>query len=188
MAYRVNRRNVSARGRRTRRGRSPIRTTHWYRQPLVPMVGLTTGPVAIDLLPDTVLDPGARLGATIIRIHMVLRAHFVVSQIETPAWMFWVGIYVGPALAPAPPPGPGAHANDVDWMFWKPVTPGSPGNLVFGTAPDQHVSAALEFDIKSQRRFYEPTDKAWLVGQLENNSGITTGLEPTFTSSVLIKR
>lgn len=185
MAYRTYRSNTRPRSRRRSRRSAPVRTTHWYRQPALQFTEITAGPQALDLLPDTVLDPGARLGATVTRIHIELRARWVVAQVTPPIWFFYLGVYVGPSTFPTLPLGPGAHANDVDWMFWRAIGPQSAGNLVIGATD---MSAQYTFDVKSQRRFYEPTDKLWMIGQAEGNQGVTDSLEPAVTVSTLIKR
>lgn len=205
MAYRSTRRNQSARGRRSRRSRGPVRTTHWYRQanrpfsesqaPGTGVAGeLSAGPVVIDLLPDAVLDPGARLGATVERIHLKLNAEWVTAQASMPDWNAYLGLYVGPGLSPSPPPSPAGALNAVDWMFWRALGAleggGATAFLTVGVEPDltTHIGTVYNFDVKSKRRFYEPTDKLWAVMELRNNQGYQASLAPALTASVLIKR
>lgn len=187
MAYRAYKRNTRSRSRPlNRRSSRPARTTHWYRT-RGPIVGLTAGPVNIDLLPDAVFDPGARLGSTVERVRLNFRGHWNAAQTLTPQWVCYLGLYVGPEDV-NDTLGPGSHANQVDWMMYQTLPPLTANSWVVDVAPNQAFMTSYEFDVKSKRRFYEPTDKLWLTAELYLNQGVTVSMEPAYTASVLIKK
>lgn len=190
MAYRQYRRNYSARGRRSRRSsRYPVRTTHWYRQANVPFGdSLLSGPAALDLLPDDVLDPGARLGATVTRVHLKVDAYWTPAIAALPDWHMYFGLYVGPGAPAAQIPSPATALNAVDWFFWETLSVHNVDNGTILNETAASYSVGYTRDVKSQRRFYEPTDKVWAVAELRNNAGYAAGNGPTVTVSVLIKK
>lgn len=146
-----------------------------------------TGVVGFDLLPDANLDPGARIGATVVRIHIKLNLMFQSSVSDAnpvQAW-FWAGVMVLPADTPNFT-FPNVRGNPrLDWMLWDAISPYRDSRLL--TAGSTPSMLWRDYDIKSQRKLVEQDDKPFLViaaGHLAGDD-IT---EVAGYASVLIKR
>lgn len=177
MAYR--RARPSRRRGRSFRGSSPRRTV-WIRT-FPAGAGLTAGGhVGLDLVPDTALDPGARIGATVERIRLRLQWQTGATITMGADGYATSGVVLGSFAGSAGTPNPVA---DADWMAWNPVPlSGWDGALVAAGAVTSPYLQSTTIDVRSKRVFTQPTDQLWLSFGANYDCGAIVA-----ASSVLIK-
>lgn len=151
--------------RRGSRGRGGYRRTNvWVRvqQAGIPAVG-TAGNHPFDLLPDGLIDHGAVVGSTVVRVRGEANVN---AGTLTNAYG---GVFLAFAILDrsAEPledlPEPYANANDVDWMYWRFF---SLSNWELGIfSDDTTTSAAINVDVKSSRRIIAPQQT--LIGMIQ---------------------
>lgn len=169
--------------RRGRRGYSASRHPLWIRQALAnptPVADGTT--IRFDLIPDAQLDPGARIGSTVVRTFLTLTFIYdsVVNQVNPGAFKIYAGVMVHPHSETASP----AQQPDWDWMWWQQINPMSEalGALpATGQVWQRHLPLV---DIRAKRVMYDQMDKPFL--EIQPAGG---GLSSIYVaSSVLIKQ
>lgn len=116
-----------------------------------------------NLLPDSTLDPGARIGSTVTRVRLRVQLTYddVIFQSDPGLKMIWVGCIVMPNnVTPAQVLGPHTHSGS-DWFMWD-VIPPNRNRLQLGTTLALIWDA---YDIKSQRRLTDQYDVPTFVIQ-----------------------
>lgn len=177
MAYRRGYR--SSRGRSFRRG-SSSKGTLWIRSAPSAAGATAGGSVALDLLPDASLDPGARVGSTITRVHLVCQWQVAGAQTFTPTSHVSFGMIAGRFESGLNVPNPMLGGDEDRWMLWDRV-PISEGYQAF--SPTQTTGLFNHrFDVKSKRVLHGRSDKLWLS---ISPSDFTMG-ELVATASVLV--
>lgn len=170
--------------RRPRRTRSSSRrrgvnkrTNLWVRSWTVSAVGVVAN-YAVECIPNTSLDPGARIGATVVRT--LGTVELLGAQPTSASGGLFVGLAVGDVInwtATAPPFLPVTDANLVDWMHWRYLPLASLAVGKYANPPGAPTTASFvyDFDAKVSRRMNQPNEGLVLVVQ---NNGIagTTGL------------
>lgn len=150
MAYR---RTVGRSRRSGSRRRSSFRRPIWVRatHSSVALTGASTS-YGAALIPDVEIDPGARLGSTISRVHLTL-------SISTPVPTSATAVLVGMAVTDVsdfgvntdPPINPYDNEAGADWMLWRwiPTVNAFPGMGITNLQGGWQIG--YEFDVKSKR-------------------------------------
>lgn len=187
-------RRTVGRSRRSgrRNPRSNQRRTLWVRDRF--LVSATAPNTATSvLIPDTRLDPGARVGSTVMRILGSVTVHQGTKNTA------YAGFYIGVAVTDVtgfsggttpPPILPTTNQSGVDWMHWMWVPLslggvnflGSEGLTSAGTVTEN--AWTYSFDIRSRRVLSQPAENCIMV--LEN-SGLANVVGVNFVTSTLIK-
>lgn len=184
MAYSRPRRSP----RRGRRGFSsrPARRKVWVRSQYVTAAAVLAN-YGNTVWSDNDLDPGARLGSTVLRS---------VGSIEILGAGPWTsgGVFVGFAiynvsewLDPLTPPiTPWEDRNSVDWMHWSYYSVSDPRTqVVKNDATGTTGSFTIPFDIKSRRIISQPQESLIFVVQNNSLQG-TAGANLVSSSLVLL--
>lgn len=180
MVYRRTRR---VRSYRSSRYSAPRRVPFWVRTyaatgfpPDDPATGIWTA----DLLPDTAIDPGGIIGATVMRTHVAIQ--IMAGTLANTYGMVGFGVLLRERNTISPLPL--VDYNDVDWMFYKVVPLGVLAASSLASASTFGIG--YEIDCKSKRRIISPSHTLSVV---VNASGITSEPEATlnYGSSVLLK-
>lgn len=134
------------------------------------------------------LDPGARVGSTVVRIH----GQFMHITTGVDAQ---IAHYLGIAILPestievdtVPEVLPWTDRNAVQWLYWMKFY--IAGDNRFGTVVGAtgEVMTVHSFDVKAKRRFYAPSDNLIAIVQRDPNFGAAQGRVFGVTSSVLLK-
>lgn len=140
--------------------------------------GLITG---ADVLPDNLLDAGAKLGCTITRIK--LSSTFLVP-VAVGAMAFNAGVGLGMAILPsASRPGPMVDSNAISWMFYEVIHPIDPTGIVDPATTSTSALFSRIWDVKSQRVITQPGESLVLCCQ-PGNMDVTAS---SHSLSVLVK-
>lgn len=184
MAYRrtVGRSRTST---RSRRGSASGRRHLWVRHTEVSPVG-TIANYGIRIVPDSKLDPGRRIGSTVLRCHIVIEILGAELTSASGGWFFGLAVMdvTEFATSSTPPELPivnNAPNNGVDWMAWgyRPFSHKDVGSSVVASTR----STTWELDVKSKRVIALQGEN--LVFVLQNN-GYTGTTGVNFVSSVLL--
>lgn len=173
MAYYRRPRTSTKRSRYSR----PKRQNVWVRYFQSGLVAGSNQNHGIDLIPPSIIDPGAVVGSTIVRS----RGSFNVNAGAVTS--AYGGFIVGAAILDRADtiesqPQPYANANDVDWMFWRFYSLGDPECGVFSNATEANVSISV--DLKAQRKLHQPSDT--LIAFIQPVS-ITSNPVPAYNAS-----
>lgn len=138
--------------------------------------------VGFDLLPDDAVDPGAKLGATVVRIRGELAIMSTGNPYEN---SFTVGIAVAEREADynAPVLNPATDANTVDWLYWESWI--APGDSTLAVQATGQVYHSRHVDAKSSRRIYAPGQTLALYVAVDTTPAQHLG--PRWSGSVLLK-
>lgn len=140
----------------------------------------------MDLLPENQLDPGARLGATVVRVRGTLSWYGGgVGDLENTITVGACVAEVDPATNPAagaPALDPLGDANSIDWFYWNRLY--STDATVTGTTGTTHLTT-FYIDMKAARRIPAPQMTALFYLHLNERTLDSSIIE--FTTSTLIK-
>lgn len=181
-------------GRYARRGRSsrsrgyrPNRRVVWYRG----IASAATTPVPIgsqgvNLLPEDAgiaggLDPGARLGATVMRVRGALELSTATGTGFKDNRFTW-GITVAPLDSV---PQPEVDRNRYQWLTWSHLAPWNQTYEVLIQATNAHW--AVNFDVKAKRVITQPAETLLAMFQPVSTMPAANWVDWAFSWSVLLK-
>lgn len=187
VALRRHRSRTRRGARRGSRYGGSKRTFTWVRDVRDSIAVAAGGATGVSIVPDTGLDPGARIGATVTRVFIQLKlVHPDDLHTQNPAQTkFFLGLIVLPQnFVPGADQGP-SNASHLDWFAWRAfdytLSPnytasvaGTPGTIISG-----HV-----FDVRSQRILHDQLDVPWLFISNRSAVAVTFG----YAASTLLKR
>lgn len=135
------------------------------------------------LIPDLMLDPGARVGSTVLRIHGTLQINCGAVTKTDPGFFFGIAVtdVNGFNLPAQPPILPYTHMNGVDWMAWG-YFPVASRNVGYYSSTSS-TTYSYPFDVKSKRRITQPQENLVLVFQ---NNGIEATVGLNLSTSTLL--
>lgn len=185
--YLRRRSSYSSRRRARTRAATPRRANFWVRQTVnnaTPAAPPSAN--AFNLLPDVSLDPGARLGSTVVRTHIDFFLTFTASFTAIVNSAIWIGL-ARYDFALVSGISPATSWNNVDWAVWRKLSVSSLNSQAFGDPSTQvqfSIDAADPLDVKSARRMEEQSDTWVFFVQPVATPAVA---EIDVTSSVLLK-
>lgn len=168
-------------GRGGRSFRRAVWVRDWKQSATVPVSGTGEHNVVLDLLPDTAIDDGARLGSTVTRIRGQIRLQML-SATGFPDQPFFFGVTVAPTSAQ---PLASGSRNDFQWLTWGEISLGSAAQIL---VQNQTVIWGYEFDVKSQRIITQPAESLLMSINYKPLTAVVGGWQDyRVSTSVLLK-